>query len=107
MRVRLRYTLSEPARVRVTVERRRRGRRMGGRCVAPTRRLRHRRHCVRVVPARPRLTLLGRVGRNTARIVTRRGPRLLAPGRYRLRLVATDAARNRSRERRLLLRVVR
>jgi hypothetical protein len=48
-----------------------------------------------------------RTGAATLIIPARLGGRVLAPGRYRLRAVATDAAGNRSRPRTLTVRVTR
>ena len=70
---RVRFTLSEPADVRVVVERKRRGRR------------------ARVV--RKRLLAARPAGANTARL------RIRARGRYRVTVTATDRAGNRSRPR--------
>jgi hypothetical protein len=94
-RARLRFTLSEQARVIGRIERRRRGRRgrRGGR--------------FRYVRLRGRFSLIRRGGRNTVRFRGRLRGRALRPGRYRLALVAVDAARNRSRTARTGFRVVR
>jgi hypothetical protein len=91
-RARLRFSLSEQARVIVRVERRRRARR--------GRRFRH-------VRLRGRFSVNRRAGRNTVRFRGRLRGRALRPGRYRLVLVAVDAARNRSRTARIGFRVVR
>jgi hypothetical protein len=84
---RVRFRLSEAARVRFAIQRRSGGRRLGS--------------FVRAASA----------GRNTVRFAGRlrlRGHAVsLAPGRYRLTLVATDPAGNRSAARRVRFRVVR
>src|SRR5262245_33085959 len=67
---RIRFTLSEPARVTITVERR-----VG------------------------RLRLSGRRGANVKPFSGRLAGRLLPPGRYRVRLVAVDASNQRSEPR--------
>lgn len=81
---RLRYTLSEPARVRLVIRRAgRRGRRVGT------------------------LTRSGAKGANAIRFSGRVGRRILRAGRYRATIAATDAAGNRSSPRTIRLRVVR
>jgi hypothetical protein len=101
-----RDSLSEPARVVFTIQRKAAGRKRGKRCVNPTRHNRTKRKCTRHV-------LLGRfaqqagAGSNSKRWSGKIGRRRARPGRYRATLVATDAAGNRSKPRRLSFRVVR
>ena len=102
---RLRYRLSERSRVVVTIERARPGRRVGKRCLAPSRRTRRRARCTRYVRF-GRFALAGKAGANSKRYSGRIGRRSMRRGRYRATLVATDAARNRSRAKRLKLRIV-
>jgi Tol biopolymer transport system component len=102
----LRYQLSEAARVTLTVQRELPGRRAGGRCLKPRPRLASKPACIRLVRA-GRLVRSGRVGPNTVSFSGRIGRRALATGRYRVTLVAMDAAGNRSRPARVLLRIVR
>jgi hypothetical protein len=90
-RARLRFSLSEQARVIVRIQRRRRSRR-GGR--------------FRYVRLRGRFSVTRRGGRNAVRFRGRLRGRALRPGRYRLALVAVDAARNRSRTARIGFRIV-
>lgn len=80
-----RYRLSEAARVVFTIERRK-GKRF-----------------VRV----GRFAVRAKAGANTKRFSGRIGRRALTPGRCRAVLVATDAAGNRSKARRLTFRIVR
>jgi hypothetical protein len=101
----LRYGLSEAARVAVKVERQLPGRQTKGRCVKPAPRLEAGRRCTRMVPAGT-LVRSGRAGANAVRFSGRLGRRALPAGRYRVTLVATDAAGNRSRPARLVLRIV-
>jgi hypothetical protein len=107
---RFRYTLSEAARVAITIERvlpgRVRGRGARRRCVKPTRRNRGARRCKRY---RRVTTLVAdeQVGRQSTPFSGRVRRRPLRPGVYRARLVATDALGARSQERRLRLRIVR
>ena len=107
---RFRYTLSEAATVRITIERvlpgRVRGRGARRRCVKPTSRNRNARRCKRY----KRVTALvanEQAGRQSTAFSGRVKGRALRRGRYRARLVASDALGARSQERRLALRIVR
>lgn len=100
-----RYRLSERARVRFTIERSTVGRRVGRRCRRVTRRNAGRQRCVRFVRVGS-LSQRGKKGRNRRRFAGRLRGRVLRPGRYRARAVATDAAGNRSRRRRASFGVV-
>ena len=82
---RLRYSLSEPARVALRIKRARNGR-------------------YRTIAT---LTRRGAAGANTIRFTGRVGRRALRPGRYRAVLTATDAAGNRSAPRAIRLRIAR
>ncbi len=87
--------------MRLSFERKRKGRRVGRRCRRPTRRNRNRRRCTRYVRVRTAIRVNGKAGANRVRFqgrLTRR--RSLAPGSYRLTLVATDAAKNASKRQR-------
>jgi hypothetical protein len=101
-----RFSLSEPATVRIAIERARPGRRVGRRCRRPTRRLRKKRRCTRFV-ATGTLTRRAVAGANSTRFSGRLGRRALRPGRYRAIASATDRAGNRSRARRVSFNVVR
>jgi 6-phosphogluconolactonase (cycloisomerase 2 family) len=96
------FRLSEDARVVVSVERALPGLRKRAhgksRCVKPTRALRRTgaKRCRRFRAMRPTLARDGRRGANAFRFHGRLGRRVLAPGRYRLVLRATDAAGNES-----------
>ncbi|HEX6651102.1 MAG TPA: choice-of-anchor Q domain-containing protein [Thermoleophilaceae bacterium] len=83
-----RYTLSEAARVTITIERRVRGRRSRYRRVG-------------------RLRARKRAGRQSTHFSGRLRRRALRAGRYRARIVAVDSLKARSKERRLRFRVVR
>ena len=76
-------------------------------CVKRTRRNRGSRRCTRYVRAGRTLTRTSKAGRNRVKFTGRIGRRALKPGRYRLTIVATDAAGNRSRARRLNFRIVK
>lgn len=99
----VRFTLSEAARVELTVLRKAKGRRAGGRCRA---RAQKGRRCTitRTVGRLP--AKAGRKGRNSVRFLGRVRGKVLAPGPYVLRLRATDKAGNRSRAVQLKFRVV-
>jgi DNA-binding beta-propeller fold protein YncE len=90
-RARLEVTLNAEARVRLEVLQARPGRRAGKRCVALRRGARTRKPCTRfaVLPQRRTLKLIE--GRTTVDVGPRVRGRTLAPGRYRLRLTATNA----------------
>jgi hypothetical protein len=99
-------TLSEPASLTLGVERRRPGRRVGGRCRPVTRRNAARRKCVRFVRVGT-LRRADRTGDVSIAFSGRLGSRAIARGRYRFRIVAADAAGNRSAAVKLAFRVVR
>jgi hypothetical protein len=107
-RTTLRYSLSEDATVRFTLQRKTRGRRVAGRCRKATRRNRTRPRCVRWVKVGRTFTQQGKAGANRKRLGARTvGRRRLAPGRYRVLARATDAAGNRSSQKSARFRVVR
>ena len=100
------YTLSEPARVTVAIERKAAGRRSGAGCVKETKRTRRGRRCTRWVPAGS-FSQDGTAGANDKGWAGKVGSRALKPGAYRASVVATDTAGNRSAARRLSFRIVR
>jgi hypothetical protein len=96
----IRFELSEPAHVTLSVERARRGRRaVDGECRP---RVRRGRRCTHWVAART-IEHDGAAGANAALLRARGLPR----GRYRIRVNAVDGVGNASVERALSLRVVR
>lgn len=99
----VRVSLSEPAALALKVDRLRAGRRSKGRCS------RRARSGTRCTISRRVATLTRALPRGASAIAFsgRIGSDKLAPGRYRLVLVATDAAGNRSRAERLRFRLVR
>jgi hypothetical protein len=101
------YRLSEPATAGFRVQRALAGRRVGGRCVAVTRRNRAARRCTRYSTVRGSFTHAGNAGLNRFRFTGRLRGRKLRVGAYRLALVATDAAGNRSPARYATFRIVR
>ena len=101
-----RYALSEAARVAFAIERKHQGRRVGSRCSKRTRANRGGRRCMRyarIGAFRQRAN----AGRNRKRFSGRIAGRRLSPGRYRATLVATDAAGNASKPKRVAFRVVK
>jgi hypothetical protein len=100
-----RYSLSEPARVSFTVQESLPGRADGRTCIAKIAHNRTRRACTRLGKPR-RFVVNARAGHNATRFTGRIGGQALPPGRYRVTLVATDAAGRRSAPKRLTFRVV-
>jgi hypothetical protein len=96
----LRFRLSEPALVTVTLDRARQGRRPKGRACSP--RAKRGRRCIAWSRART-IRRAADAGQNGI-VLRARG---LRPGRYRVVLTATDEVGNRSARRALTLRVVR
>lgn len=105
----VRFALSEPATVRLTFARATSGRRLGGRCVKPTRKLRPAKACSLYVGSG--LASLTRVearsGAQSVSFTARVNGRAFPVGNYRLILVATDAAGNASSAKRLVFALVR
>jgi DNA-binding beta-propeller fold protein YncE len=91
-----RFALSEPASVRIAVDRVRPGRRVGMRCKAPVPRLAKRRRCARIAHRADLDFANLAAGANSIAFGGRIGRRALAPGNYRATIVATDAAGNLS-----------
>lgn len=92
---RFRYMLSEPAVVTFAIARQVAGRRSGRRCVRPTRRLRRAKPCKRYVSTGS-FRRMSAAGSLSVPFSGRIGRKALAPGAYRLRVTATDAAGNKS-----------
>jgi virginiamycin B lyase len=91
-----RFTLSEAATVRFTIQRAKPGRRVNGRCVKPRRALRHRPRCIREYRTVGSFARAGAAGRNAVTFDGRIARRKLAAGIYKVVMTATDAAGNRS-----------
>lgn len=102
----IRYRLSEAGTVTITVQRARPGRRVGRRCRPLTRKRSTGKRCTRYVRV-GRLTQKGAAGANRKAFSGRLRRKALKPGGYRAVLQAVDAARNRSKARRVGFRVVR
>jgi hypothetical protein len=97
------YTLSDIAKVTITIERRVSGRKKGRRCVKPRRGL-HRR-CTRYV-RRGAIRHASAAGQSSVPFSGRLGRHRLAPGSYQARLVAVGAG-GRSKQHRLNFTIVR
>ena len=103
---RVSYRLSEAASVRFSIERASSGRRSQGKCVKPRRSNRRGKRCTRYVTLRGSFTHKGKAGLNKLKFRGRLRGRKLRAGRYRLRAVATDGAKNRSSVKRKRFRIV-
>jgi plastocyanin len=101
------YSLSEPGKVRFSVDRKSRGRKVGTRCRAQTRANRNRRACTRWVKVKGSFTVTGKAGKNSFKFRGRIGGTSLKPGSYRLNGQAADAANNRSAVKRNGFKIVR
>jgi hypothetical protein len=77
-----RYSLSTAATVTIQIQRSTAGRKAHGRCVKPTKKLRHKPRCTRYVNAGPALSRHGVAGANSTPFSGRIGRRALAPGNY-------------------------
>lgn len=92
----IRFALDEAGTARVAFAKAKPGRRIGARCVKPTRSNRSRRACTRFTAAGA-FTLPARLGANAVRFQGRLdASRRLGLGRYRVSVSATDAAGNAS-----------
>jgi hypothetical protein len=100
------FTLNKPATVRFRIERLLAGRRVGGRCLAPTRARRFKPHCTRVSLAGIISRRSGAGSRSTP-FSGRLGGHVLAPGSYRAVVTATDANGAVSAARQVSFTVVR
>lgn len=104
----VRYRLSEAARVTLSFERVRPGRKVGKRCLKPRRSNRRRKRCTRYAPVRPALVFPDQAaGQRRIRFEGRLSRRKsLKPGPYRLTLRARDAAGNTSQRLRARIQVL-
>jgi hypothetical protein len=92
---RITVNVDEGGTLRFTIQRRLPGRKVAKRCVKPTRRNRAARSCSRYV-LRGGFSKPSKAGLNRYRFSGRLKGKKLPPGAYRLRVVAVDAAGNRS-----------
>jgi hypothetical protein len=103
----VRFSLSEKASVKFTVQRPTAGRKVGGNCVKPTAGNRARPSCTRWVAVPGSVTKAGKKGANAMTFRGRMGGKTLKPGAYRLRMQATDTAKNASAYKQLRFTIVR
>jgi hypothetical protein len=99
-----RFTLSEAARVTLTIRRELPGRRHGGSCVRATSALHHAARCTRYRTVGT-LIRTGKRGANAVRFTGRIGRRALAAGRYQVVISATDVAKNTAKPRSARFRI--
>ncbi len=100
------FKLSEPAAVTLTFTTSARGRRVGRRCVAQSRKNRHKHRCTRTITAGS-MTVAGHAGVNKLRFYGRLSAhKRLAPGTYTVTLIAV-AAGKRSAPQKLHFTIVR
>jgi hypothetical protein len=102
----LRLRLSEPARVRFVVLLKSRGRKVGRRCVKPTRRNRARKRCIRLI-RKGTFVRSAPAGRSKVAWSGRIRRKALKRGGYVLRATPTDAAGNAGKARSLSITIVR
>jgi hypothetical protein len=101
------FTMSQPASVSFAFTQQLSGRKVRGRCVAPTGSNRHKRSCLRTV-TRGTLAFAGRNGANRVSFQGRLSrSQKLRPGRYTLVILATNAGGQRSSPLRLSFTIVR
>jgi hypothetical protein len=103
---RIRWQLSEPARVVLRVDRARGGFRHGSRCEAKKPRTGRARHCTRFVRVGS-FRRTAAAGRDSVRFAGFVHGHVLARGSYRLTAIATDGARNTSKAKRARFAIVR
>ncbi len=103
---RVRFRLSEAAKVTMTIERVLAGRRQGNACRAPSRRNRRAKKCARYLKVGA-LAYSAKKGSSSIAFSGRLGRRTLTPGGYRARLRARDKSGKKSAERRVAFRVLR
>lgn len=102
----IRYSLSEPGKVSLKIERKLKGRKVGKKCRKPTRKNRAKRKCNRYKRAGT-LRRTGKTGANSVAFSGRIGKKALKPASYRLTITATDSAGNKSKATRASFRIVR
>jgi hypothetical protein len=107
----IRYTLTEAAKVTLRFERKLKGRRVkkGKKrvCAKPTRKNRKKRKCTRYKRAGKTLVRTSKAGKNKVKFSGRIAKKALKRGSYRVTIVATDAAGNKSKAKRLNFKIVR
>jgi DNA-binding beta-propeller fold protein YncE len=102
-----RFALSEQARVKITIKRALRGRRVGRHCAKPNARNHARHSCTRFVTAGTLRRGSEQAGSDSVKFSGRIGRRALKPGSYRATITATDPSGNASKPRSVSFRIVR
>lgn len=103
--IKVSYTLTEPASVTFTIQRRKGGRMVNGKCRALTRTNKRRKKCD--LPLKGSAKRQGNAGKNSLRFRGRLSGRKLRPDRYDLVATATDAAGNRADRKRIKFTIVK
>jgi hypothetical protein len=98
----IKFTLSEAAKVSLKIQRKSTGHRKGSKCLAKRR---TGKRCT-LYKTKGTLRRNGRAGANSVAFSGRIGARKLAKGRYRITVTATDAAGNKARPRTVTFKVV-
>lgn len=99
------YSLSEPATTKFTVQRRKRGVKKHGHCVAGKAR-RGQKRCTRWVAVKGSFKVPSGAGAHSFRFMGRLSGKALKRGRYRLAAVATDPSGNRAKPKRRAFKIV-
>jgi hypothetical protein len=100
------YTDSEAGLATFTVQRPAAGRKVKGNCVAPSKKNRKAKKCTRYLSVGI-FQRQSTIGANSFTFRGRVGGRKLKPGKYRLQIVAADAAGNRSAPRYVSFKIVK
>ncbi len=101
------FTLSEPGKVRFTIDRSGTGRKVKGKCVKTSSSNRRKARCERWTAVKGSFTVTGKKGANRIELRGRIGGRTLKPGRYRLNAIEIDLAGLASRTKRTAFTIVR
>jgi 6-phosphogluconolactonase (cycloisomerase 2 family) len=101
-----RYTLSENATVKFTIERKTSGRKSGKKCVKKTKKNRSKKKCT-LFKGAGSLSAAGKAGKNTTRFSGKVKSKKLKPGSYRATAVATDSAKGQSAAKTVSFKIVR
>ena len=100
------FTLSEPGKVRFTIDRSGTGRKVKGKCVKTSSANRRKARCERWTAVKGSFTVAGKKGANRIELRGRIGGRTLKPGRYRLNAIEIDLAGLASRTKRTAFTIV-
>jgi streptogramin lyase len=103
----VRFSLSEAAAVKFTVDRKTKGRRVGRKCKARTRANAKKKSCTRWVKVKGSFTVAAKAGKNSFKFRGRIGGKKLKTARYRLNSQATDKAGNKSALKRKGFKIVK